>query len=225
LSAKLEKYYNGLAQDYDTVRFRKPYHRRVDLLERRFVLSAIPPGAEIVEVGGGTGRFSSELLKVASSLTVVDASAEMLSVIKSKLGESTALRLIKGDVNELDALLGKECCEIVVSMRLLPHLEGKREALSGLNRVLRPGGAAIFDFWNGRSFVGWGRTLLKRRLESPVFYVDYKTARMLIEEAGFRIVDSFAWGYPRIGRFSLDVLGNRIAKSLGYSILFHVKKV
>jgi ubiquinone/menaquinone biosynthesis C-methylase UbiE len=222
---KLEEYYSGLAHDYDQVRFRKAYHRRIDLLERRFVISAIPADAEIVEVGGGTGRFSMELLKVGASLTVVDVSSGMLSVIKRKLGESTKVRLIKGGVYELDILLREESCDAVVSMRLLPHLVNKRKALSNFNRVLRHGGTAIFDFWNGWSYIHLGRRLLKRRLESPIFYVGYKTMRLLIKEAGFHIVDSYAWGYPRIGRFSLDALGNRLAKSLGYSVVFHAKKM
>ena len=224
MSGQLEQYYNGLAHDYDSIRFRKPYHRRIDLLERRFVVSAIPADAQIVEVGGGTGRFSMELVQVGASLTVVDASRGMLSVLKRKLGDSGKLRLIEGGVYELDGLVGEESCDVVVSMRLLPHLVDKRKALSKFNRVLRRGGTAIFDLWNGRSYVHLGRTLLRRRLESPILHVSYKTMQLLIKEAGFHIIDSFAWGYPRIGRFSLDALGNRFAKKLGYSVVFHVKK-
>jgi hypothetical protein len=110
-------------------------------------------------------------------------------------------------------------------MRLLPHLIEKDRALAKFNHILRAGGTAIFDFWNRKSFVGLGRMLLMKSLESPIFYVDYKTMLRLISKAGFRVIDSYAWGYPRIGRFSMDALGNRLMKQFGYSVVFNVKKI
>jgi SAM-dependent methyltransferase len=148
----------------------------------------------------------------------------MLSVIRRNIGNPPNLRLIEGDLFQLDKLVGSEKYDMVVSMRVLPHLEAKHIALSKFNSVLRPGGTAIFDFWNGRSFIGLGRRLLRRRLDVPIFYVDYKTMLKLIAKAGFHVMGSFAWGYPRLGGFSLDRVGDRLAKRFGYSVVFNAKK-
>ena len=217
-------YYNRLASQYDDLRFRKAYHRQIDAIERQFVISRIRPGAKVLEVGCGTGRFTTELVKVASSVTAVDVSPEMLTMVREKAGGAPNLRLVEGDLYQLERTIGAEKYDVVVSMRVLPHLIDKHGALSTLNRVLRPGGTALFDLWNRKSFIGIGRVLLRRPTQVPIYFVDYRKMLYLVEETGFQVLSSLAWGYPRVGTRSLDGIGNRLLKRFAYSVVFHVKQ-
>ena len=53
-----QEFYDRLSANYDIVRFRTKYHKRVDMLERGFVLDGVKDRSLVLEVGAGTGLAS-----------------------------------------------------------------------------------------------------------------------------------------------------------------------
>ena len=217
---QVQGFYDALAGDYDAQRFARPYYRHIDRLERAFVLEQVAPGASVLEVGPGTGRFTVHLLAVASSVTAVDISAAMLEHLEQRV-TSTRLATVRLSVSDLSFLPGYGGFDTAIAMRLLPHLEDPVAALTTMTGAIKPGGNVVFDLWNPYSFVGLVCWLANRPSHVLTKRYSYRHILRMVEAAGLTVEDTFAWGYPRIGRFSADRLGNHLLKPLGYSILFN----
>jgi hypothetical protein len=59
-------------------------------LERAFVLAQCSDG-HVLEIGTGTGRITAPLSAAARSVTAIDASAGMLSVLRGKVSHPKAM--------------------------------------------------------------------------------------------------------------------------------------
>lgn len=116
----------------------------------RQVLSELPAGGCIADVGAGTGTFAIGLAATAPQATVVaiDGDAEILALAAAKDG-AAAVEWKRGLASELPLADGS--CDRVSMSLLLHHLDadGKRAALAEAHRVLRPGG--------GLHIADWGR--------------------------------------------------------------------
>jgi ubiquinone/menaquinone biosynthesis C-methylase UbiE len=97
---------------------------------------------KILDVGAGTGRFSSRLALLRHEVVALDVSAAMLakglsdSVVPYKTVVGSAFE-IPFDDNSFDT---------VNSIWLLIHFEEWKRVLSELIRVTKPGGMILFDF-------------------------------------------------------------------------------
>jgi len=216
----VQQFYDNIAKSYDAQRFAKPYYQKIDRLERAFVLDKVRPGASVLEVGAGTGRFTAHLVEKASSVIAVDISPKMLEQLKQKVC-SSCLTVHHLSVDDLATLVSYGDFDTVVCMRVLPHLEDPVPALTIISKAVKYGGNVVFDLWNLYSFIGVIRKLLKRSSHVPTKFYTYRQMLQIIEASGLMVEDKVAWGYPRIGRFSLDRLGNLILKPLGYSVIFN----
>lgn len=107
LSEQLE-YYRARANEYDQWWFRQGrYDRGRELNERWFAetaeltsaLQAFTPAGNILELAGGTGIWSKQLLPYASTLTVVDGSAEALAINRDRL-DAGRVEYIEADLFE-----------------------------------------------------------------------------------------------------------------------------
>lgn len=212
-------FYDDIAGTYDAQRFAKPYYRHVDRLERAYVSEKVNPGTSVLEIGPGTGRFTAHLMEKASRVTAVDISGHMLEQLREKVS-STRLAVHRLSVYDLDTLADYGSFDTAICMRVLPHLENPASALRLLSRAVKPGGNIVFDLWNPYSFVGVIRRLFRRPSRVLTKLYPYRRMLQMIEASGLTVEDSLAWGYPRVGTFSLDRLGNLVFKPLGYSVIF-----
>ncbi|MBT3240230.1 MAG: class I SAM-dependent methyltransferase [Chloroflexi bacterium] len=89
------EYYSGRASEYDQWFLRQERYDKGELVNARWLkevasvrteLAALGPVTEVLELACGTGLWTEELLKISSSLTAVDGSAEMITINKSKPG-------------------------------------------------------------------------------------------------------------------------------------------
>lgn len=72
--------FDEVAADYDAVRPGYP----VDLIEDIVALSALPPGASILEVGCGTGQATMPFARRGDRVTCLDIGAELLAIARRK---------------------------------------------------------------------------------------------------------------------------------------------
>jgi SAM-dependent methyltransferase len=113
-------------------------------------LGEVRPADRILEVGCGDAR---ELALLAQwgfrSLTGIDRDPEQLRRARlrvAKRGVATSVRLLRGEADDLDALLGRERFDVALDNLLVNNLEpGREEAryVRGVARHLRRGGLFV----------------------------------------------------------------------------------
>ena len=150
--SQVQEFNDCIAEDYDSLRFSRPYFQQIDRIELDHVLGEVKPGVSVLEIGLGTGRFTARLVEKTSSVTAVDISAEMLKPLKKNV-LSTRLTSHNLSVEDLTTLLNFGEFDTVVCMRVISHLENPIPALTIIGKAVKPGGNVVFDFWNLYSFI------------------------------------------------------------------------
>lgn len=222
-SHRVRDYYDQIGERYETQRSKSAYQRWVSDQELRFVLSRIADGADVLEIGPGSGFFTERLVKKANSVVAIDISDEMLKALRKRI-PARNLNVAQIGIERLYDVPNFGHFDYVVCMRVLPHVEDVGSALQLIQKAIRNDGAALFDLWNAKSFPMRIRKLLRR--PSPVFTQYFSLAHMInmIGNAGFDITNSWGWGYPRISSFTLDRVGFKLAPQFAYSNLFYVRR-
>lgn len=111
------------------------------------LVSAVPKGAIVADVGTGTGRLLELLQRRAHKVIGIDASPEMLTQARGRLAASgaTDIDLRLGDMAHLPLEAGEVDCAIV--NMALHHVPEPVSVLRELRRVLGPGGILLIgDF-------------------------------------------------------------------------------
>ncbi len=115
--------------------------------ENRKMLDALAlrPGAALLEIGCGTGRFSRAAAARGLKVTAVDVSQVMLEFLKIKSREEGLEDIILQHAGFLTMDFPEESFDAAVSGAALHHLPDlwKHQALKNVNRVLKPNGRFI----------------------------------------------------------------------------------
>lgn len=111
-------------------------------LERLLTALAPDPGARLLELGAGMGRFTYLLAERGFRVTAVDLSEELLSLLRRNDPTST-IETRCGDACSLERLrLGS--FDAAVGFFFMHHLDRIADLASSLARVLSPGGRITF---------------------------------------------------------------------------------
>lgn len=113
-------------------------------------------GRHVLDIGCGTGRVSRIALeRGASSVVGVDLSSSMLDEARARSGRS--VEFLPGDVCALP--FEASTFDVLTCALVLGHVERLGNALSEMNRVLRPGGRIVISgFHPFATLRGWERT-------------------------------------------------------------------
>lgn len=146
-------YYDSFAERYDDPRGGSEpggYHDLIDDLEVEIV-ERFGRGADLLEVGCGTGLLLERFARFARSAKGIDLSPGMLARARDRgleVAEASATELPFEDAS----------FDLVCSFKVLPHVPDIDRAISEMFRVTRPGGFVVAEFYNPRSV----RALAKR---------------------------------------------------------------
>jgi ubiquinone/menaquinone biosynthesis C-methylase UbiE len=187
--------YADLAQEYDR---RWAFYVSATLREtfRHVRFNGVK---SVLDVGCGTGAVLAELHRQHPhmSLAGVDATAEMLTVARAKLGAAVDLR--HDFAEQLPFPNG--VFDLVVSANSFHYFRQPEQALAEMFRVLRPGGQVVItdwcdDYWTCRACNVWLRWT--RRSHHRLYRS--QECRDLLASAGFqqeslqRYKVSWLWG-------------------------------
>ena len=126
------------------------------LLTCRMLDRYIKPGDTVLDIGGGPGRYSFYLAEKGCDVTLFDLSPENVNhVNKRSLETGVAVRAIKGDAREVDAVVREQLSnryqlfDHVLLMGPLYHLLNENDRIKAVNaalQLLKPGGLLFATF-------------------------------------------------------------------------------
>jgi ubiquinone/menaquinone biosynthesis C-methylase UbiE len=134
--------------------------------------AGIAAGAELLEVGAGTGRVAIPFAGLGFRVAAVEPADGMLQVLREKAG-ALPVTVLRGEGAKLP--LGSAHFDAVLIARLLYVMPDWRDVLAEIRRVLKPGAPLLHEWGNGAPDEEW----LEMR----------EKARELFEAAG--VVDPF----------------------------------
>lgn len=122
----------------------------------RGATTSTSPAPQLVEIGCGGGIVSEALSHMGYRVHGIDLSAGSVAVAQAHAAQSGIpiehLHYSVGNAYELP--LPDSCADAVVMSDVLEHLDDLPKALAEVRRVLKPGGALVFDTFN-RTFLSW----------------------------------------------------------------------
>jgi demethylmenaquinone methyltransferase/2-methoxy-6-polyprenyl-1,4-benzoquinol methylase len=107
-----------------------------DPLWRRFLVSRLPPGGDVLDVATGTGLVAAELVRRGFEVTGVDQSSEMLAIARRRFGGRVAL--VEASADSLAFADGT--FDHLTFTYLLRYVDDPGATLAELARVVRAGG-------------------------------------------------------------------------------------
>jgi len=112
------------------------YRGRRRVLDRVIGSLDLPPGAQILDAGCGSGRNMLELARLGE-VTGIELSPASVAVARARdVGE-----VIEGSVEELP--FEDDSFDFAVCLDVIEHLDRDRQTLRELRRVIRPGGRLL----------------------------------------------------------------------------------
>lgn len=175
--------------------------RRARIRRATVELAGVQPGAAVLEVGCGTGDVALAAGRLAGSTGTVygiDPSPEMIAVAREKAARAaSAVTFQLGLIEALSFSDG--AFDVVLSSLMMHHLPGelKRQGLSEIARVLKPGGRLlIVDI--KRPTARLGRAMLTVGMHGRLT-TGVQDLAPLLSATGFVDVEVGDVGFPLLG--------------------------
>ena len=110
-----------------------------------YIQKYLRPGARVLEIGAGTGRYAVTLAGAGVDVTAVELVPHNLEVLRSKITDGMTIRAIQGNALDL-SMQGNECFDLTLLLGPMYHLyeeANKRQAISEALRVTKTGGVVM----------------------------------------------------------------------------------
>lgn len=146
----VKDFYDEDAKKYDEKRFSE--NNWQDLVHQKLLqnfLNDIPSDSRILEIGCGTGRFTSTLVGNEFDTTTVDISHSMLQETRDRckgLRTEAQPKLIQGDVSNLP--FKNNYFDGCIIVNVLSHLPNPKKGFSEISRVVGKDGRVFTNFTN-----------------------------------------------------------------------------
>jgi ubiquinone/menaquinone biosynthesis C-methylase UbiE len=220
MTGSVERYYSKLSQgEWD--RLERPFDRIEFMSTMRLIEKYLPDNGHVLDIGGGPGRYTVELLKRGNRVTLFDLSPDLVKLAQQRLD---SLKLVAEGVHVGDArnleLFRDGSFDALLLMGPLYHLTSRNDRLQVLRearRVLKPGGRGLVAYLNAWGVIRTGLSDFPEQYENPKFVKSFfvegelgiwywsnlKLIRDEVHEAGFEIVacggmEGFAGGMARV---------------------------
>jgi glycogen(starch) synthase len=164
----------------------------------------------ILDVGGGMGRISLELVRSShNNVVLTDISKDMLRMAAEQITDNMKLTFINADAHQLP--FPDKSFDYIVGLDLLCHLAEPDKALHEFHRVLDDQGTLILDSTNsnplwalfyprymGKNPLNWYRTMKFQGVlpgwEHIVNHYPRSKFLSLLQKSGFEVVQNLNYG-------------------------------
>ena len=178
-------------------------------IETRFLLDHIgKPPQRILDLGGGSGRFGSELAARGHHVTLIDKNPQAVAMAKKR----GVQRAIACDISEFH----ESNFDSVVCMEVLEYFEKCDTIFAKAAESLKPGGMFIFCFTNSQSWRYRLRSMKSRKTTAHAFTL--KEVGSSLKSHQFEMLEckGFQWSLAQTGSDSLLVAASIwVEKGLG----------
>lgn len=144
------KFFNEIAPKWDSMEVKSYPEKINEILDR----VEIPEGAEVLDLGTGTGvlvPYLSERIGDSGRVLAIDGSPGMLAEARRKFGSIENVEFRQADFEE-DLIEGQY--DVIMLYCVYPHLKTPHDTLKWLKKVnLKPGGKIVIAFPNDENFV------------------------------------------------------------------------
>jgi SAM-dependent methyltransferase len=97
----------------------------------------------VMEYGAGAGTISTRLAPLASRLTLVEPSPNLVGILQRRFRDQPQVEVIGESLEDHVARLADNGIDTIVLVNVLEHIEDDRRALSHLVRALKPDGKLL----------------------------------------------------------------------------------
>jgi phosphatidylethanolamine/phosphatidyl-N-methylethanolamine N-methyltransferase len=187
IEAHESKLYAELAPLYDKV-FGKIFYNRLEYVIENL---GIPPGAEVLEVGAGTGT-SFPAYPSHCEITGVDLAPDMLARARQKIQENGWSHIKVMEMNALDLKFPDNTFDYVMAFHVVTVVPDPVRMISEAKRVCKPGGRIVIvnHFTSEVPLLG----SLTQALDPITRWLGWRTDLRLkpfIEATGLRVETSY----------------------------------
>ena len=151
----------------------------------KYIEKYLKPGAKIIEIGAGAGRYSFALAEDGYDVTAVDLTPKNVEIMKRKVKPNHKIKIYEGNACDLSAFKN-ETYDIVLLLGPMYHLfteEDKHKALSEALRIAKTNGVIYASYCNNDTtiykFFYTGRIL--KYLDKGMIKEDYHTVSSMPE--------------------------------------------
>jgi ubiquinone/menaquinone biosynthesis C-methylase UbiE len=144
------EFYERDAAQYDALRWHSRTGTYTDMVQKAIVdqLLGNMQGQKLLDIGAGTGRFTTQMIEKDAQVTSLDISLSMLRYAKDIL--TTDSTLIQADATYLP--FRAQSFDGCISVNVFSHIVNYKTTLREISRVLRPDGFLVFNFPNLLSY-------------------------------------------------------------------------
>jgi ubiquinone/menaquinone biosynthesis C-methylase UbiE len=153
-----EVYNNNPEREWERLT-KDPYHTLEFAVTWHYLQEYLPPNGQILDAGGGPGRYALRLCQAGYEVVLLDISSGLISVAQDRFKaepESVQKRLLEflvGDIQDLSSLDTNRFDAVLCLGGPLTHISdeaGRYQALSELVRVAKPGAIvclSVMGYW------------------------------------------------------------------------------
>ena len=126
-------------------------HRIEYEITKKVLDEYIEDDSEVLDVGGGPGRYSILLAQKGHKVTLLDLSEKLVEQAEENAAKAGAVirNFIKGNVLDMETIVPNKCFDAVLCMGPMYHLleeDERKEAIRQCLSLLKPGGVLIVSF-------------------------------------------------------------------------------
>lgn len=218
------EHFNKIAKDYDYWKSKNAYYYET---LKKLLMSLIPTGSSVVEIGCGTGDI---LASLSPSVGLgVDTSEAMVTLAWQKYASRPELKFQAGD---LSTVVQPFSHDYSVLVDVLEHISVLPDFLGHLNRLTKPGAKIIITLANPlwEPILMLTEKLGMKMPEGPHWRLGIKENERLFRDQGWHIQER---GYrllipkklPGVDWINQRFYKSKLLSRLGFVVFWQLKKV